>query len=190
MWSIIIAYFLIGCFFVVERLLRQGTIAKSFQQGQADRGSTSVVGRVFGMALLVLLLAPFLNWLGIGHISNEILAWGGIIVMLMGFVLRIWAARVLGAFYTRTLRTTVDQHLITQGPYYLIRHPGYLGTLLLWLGASCATLNWIAALLIIFPMIGAYWYRVRVEEAMLAATFPQEYQSYARHTWRLVPLLY
>lgn len=190
MWTLLIAYSLIGCFFVIERLLRQGSLARSFQRGESDRGSTTAIGATFGLALLTLLIAPFLNWLGIGRLANETLAWVGIVVMLAGLLLRIWAARVLGAFYTRTLRTTTDQHLITQGPYHLIRHPGYLGMLLLWSGAGCATSNWITALIIIIPMVGAYWYRVRAEETMLAATLPQEYQSYASHTWRLIPFLY
>jgi protein-S-isoprenylcysteine O-methyltransferase Ste14 len=191
MWPLLISYGLIGCFFIAESLLRQGALAKSFQPGQADRGSTPVIGAAFGLALLAMLLAPLLNyWFVIGHLSSQVLAWGGIVLMLTGLVLRIWAARVLGAFYTRTLRTTTDQHLITQGPYHLIRHPGYLGMLLLWLGAGCATSNWITALIIVAPMVGAYWYRVRAEEAMLADTFPQEYQNYASHSWRLIPFLY
>ena len=52
MWSILIAYSLIGCFFVAERLLRQGDLARSFKRGQADQGSTRVVGAAFGLALL------------------------------------------------------------------------------------------------------------------------------------------
>jgi len=190
MWSILIAYSLIGCFFVAERLLRQGDLARSFKRGQADQGSTRVVGAAFGLALLVLFLAPLLNWLSIGRLPNEMLAWGGIVIMLAGLILRVWAARVLGTFYTRTLQTTTDHHLITQGPYQLIRHPGYLGSLLLWLGAACATSNWIAAVIIATPILGAYWYRIQAEETMLATAFPQEYQSYANHTWRLIPLLY
>lgn len=190
MWSILIAYALIGCFFVAERLLRQGAAARSLQEGQADRGSTRVIGAVFGFALLILLLTPLLNWLGIGYMGNQFLAWGGTIVMLAGFLLRIWASRVLGAFYTRTLRTSTEQHLITQGPYRLIRHPGYLGDLLLWLGAGLATANWITVVVITLSMVGAYWYRMQAEDAMLAAAFPQEYQSYASRTWRLIPFLY
>jgi protein-S-isoprenylcysteine O-methyltransferase Ste14 len=110
--------------------------------------------------------------------------------MLTGLALRIWASRVLGSFYTRTLRTEAEQHLIAEGPYRLIRHPGYLGSLLLWLGAGLATSNWIAVTAISFPTLGSYWYRIQAEEAMLANAFPQEYQGYASRTWRLIPLIY
>jgi protein-S-isoprenylcysteine O-methyltransferase Ste14 len=185
-----IAYSLIGCFFIAERLLRQGEGARSLQQGPADRGSTRTIGVAFGAALLSLLVTPFLNRRRIGYLGEKKWAWGGIAGMVIGLGLRIWALRVLGSFFTRTLRTEAEQHLIGEGPYRLIRHPGYLGDLLLWIGAGIASSNWITIISTSLPMMGAYWYRIRVEEEMLETVFPQEYQGYARHTWRLIPFIY
>jgi len=190
MWPIRVAYGLIGCFLVTERLLRQGESAKSLEEGQADRGSTRAIGTAFGLAMLAMLVAPFMNRLKIGRYHGEKAAWSGIAVMLTGLVLRIWATRVLGSFYTRTLRTAEEQHLIADGPYRLVRHPGYLGNLLLWLGAGVASANWIMATAITFFMVRAYGYRIRAEEAMLADAFPQEYEGYASRTWRLIPFIY
>lgn len=42
-----------------------------------------------------------------------------------GLALRVWSMRTLGAFYTRTLRTAQNQHVVDTGPYRMIRHPGY-----------------------------------------------------------------
>jgi hypothetical protein len=66
-----VAYSLVGSFFVVERLLRQGENARSMQEGSADRGSTRAIGSAFGLALLALLVAPLLNRLRIGCLLNE-----------------------------------------------------------------------------------------------------------------------
>ncbi len=63
-----VAYGLIGCFFVAERLLRQGESAKSLEEGQADPGSTRAIGTAFGLAMLV---APLLNRLSIGRYHGE-----------------------------------------------------------------------------------------------------------------------
>jgi Isoprenylcysteine carboxyl methyltransferase (ICMT) family len=52
-------------------------------------------------------------------------AWGGVALMGGGLVLRVWAARVLGAFYTRTLRTSAGQRVVAEGPYRLVRHPDH-----------------------------------------------------------------
>lgn len=185
-----IAYSLIGCFIIIERLLRKGEAAKSLQEGHADRGSTRAIGAAFGLAMLALLIAPHLNRLKFGRIRSKRLAWGGIVTMLAGLMLRIWASRVLGTFYTRTLRTSAEQHLIEEGPYRLVRNPGYLGDILLWLGAGFAAANWIVLAIIFFPMMRAYRSRIKAEEVMLADAFPQEYSGYARRTWRLIPFLY
>ncbi len=58
----------------------------------------------------------------------------GLAAEAAGLGLRIWSLRTLGAAYTRTLRADVAQPLVTDGPYRLVRHPGYLGTHLTWTG--------------------------------------------------------
>ena len=184
------AYGLLGVFFVTEPLLRQGKEASSRQAGPADRGSTRLIGATFGFALVALLLAPVLNRWKVGRFRSQRVAWGGVTAMLVGLALRIWVSRVLGAFYTRTLQMTAHQHLITRGPYRLVRHPGYLADLLMWLGAGMATSNWIVPMSFTIPMMGVYWYRMQAEEAMLAEAFPKEYPGYANQTWRLIPFLY
>jgi protein-S-isoprenylcysteine O-methyltransferase Ste14 len=110
--------------------------------------------------------------------------------MAVGLTLRIWAARVLGACYTRTLRTSAAQPLVEAGPYHVVRHPGYLGVLMLWLGAGLAAANVVVAGCIALWSGRAYHKRIRSEEALLTATFGEEYTAYARRTWRLLPWIY
>jgi protein-S-isoprenylcysteine O-methyltransferase Ste14 len=185
-----IAYGLLACFFVAERLLRRGRAAASLQEGQDDRGTTRAIGRAFGWSMFALCIAPLLNRRRIGPVAGPRLSWGGIAAMAAGLGLRVWAARVLGAFYTRTLRTSGEQRIVEEGPYRLVRHPGYLGVLLLWLGAGLAAANWIVAATIAATMARAYSRRIAAEEAMLAATFGVEYARYAGLTRRLIPFVY
>jgi len=96
----------------------------------------------------------------------------------------------LGALYTRTLQIQPDQRVITDGPYRVIRHPGYAGTLLLWIGATLATTNWPAIVVATPVIISAYVYRIHCEEAMLASTFGEQYGIYRAHTWKLIPFVY
>ena len=58
-----------------------------------------------------------------------------------------------------------------EGPYRLISHPGYLGTLLMWIGGGMATATWIVATAIVLCMERPYRSRLHAEEGMLAATF-------------------
>jgi protein-S-isoprenylcysteine O-methyltransferase len=143
--------------------------------------------------MAAMLAAPLLNRLRLGCLPSKVATaptWSGVVAMLAGLTIRVWAMRVLGASYTRTLRTTTEQHLVTVGPYRLIRHPGYLGTLLVWIGGGMATANWIVAMAIALGLGRAYRSRLQAEEEMLAATFGDAYPGYASRTWRLVPFIY
>ena len=131
--TIVVAYILIAFFFVFEGRIRQGREAQSFERGEADRGSTMLVGASFGIGAMMPLAAAALDYGRIGFINNVLIGWLGIAIMIAGIALRFWANRTLGEFYTRTLKTTVSQRVVMAGPYRSVRHPGYLGTGLFWL---------------------------------------------------------
>ena len=185
-----VAYALLGCFFLAERRLRQGPDAASLEAGQSDQGTTRAIGRAFGQSLFALAVAPLLNRRRLGRLTVPGMAWGGIAAMVAGLTVRVWAARVLGVFYTRTLRSSSTQSLVEEGPYRLVRHPGYLGVLLLGLGAGLASANLLVAGLIAVSMGRAYRRRIRSEEAMLIDTFGEDYVAYTRRTRRLIPWVY
>jgi protein-S-isoprenylcysteine O-methyltransferase Ste14 len=189
-FSTFVAYGLVGCFLGMERLARQGQEAKSLEFGPFDRSSTRLLGVAFLVAVLTLLVAPVLNAFQLGAMGRTAVGWIRIGLMVGGLALRFWATRVLGRFYTRTLRAAADQQLIDHGPYKVLRHPGYSGVLVMWAGAGFATLNWVAATAVIVGMCAAYTYRIRCEEEMLRSTLGQRYEIYMAHTWRLVPFVY
>ena len=78
--------------------------------------------------------------------------------------------------------------LVRRGPYRVVRHPIYGGLLLAMIGSTLAAgPGWLLAL------IGSGTYfaiSLRVEEADLAALFPDDYPEYAAHTKRLIPFVY
>jgi protein-S-isoprenylcysteine O-methyltransferase len=174
----------------MERLARQGPEAKSLEFGPFDRGSTRLLGVAFLVALLTLLVAPALNAVQLGTIGWTAAGWLGIGLMVGGIALRFWATRVLGRYYTRTLRIANDQKVIDHAPYNILRHPGYSGVLVMWAGAGFATLNWVAVTAVIVGMSGIYTHRIRCEEEMLRSALGQQYETYMARTWRLVPFLY
>ena len=150
-----------------------------------DRGSTTLLIAAYGLALA---LPRILAMSGIGAAGPW--AWLGVALAVAGLVLRAWAMATLGASYTRTLRATEGQSLVTHGPYRVLRHPGYAASCLVWIGATLAFGSWPAAGLVGVLLVVAYGWRIRAEEAMLEATFGQAYREYAARTWRLVPGVY
>ncbi len=183
----VLAYVLIAGFFAVEIFLRQGAPARSLETTDSDKGSTRLIGVSFGVVTVLPLL---LNFLQVGHMDWSLVSWLGLVVMLLGLGIRVWSMRVLGAYYSRTLRVAETQFIVTQGPYRVVRHPGYLGTILLWVGSGLALANWIAAAVIAILMLGVYRYRIRSEEAMLLTTFGERYRQYRQRTWKLLPFVY
>jgi protein-S-isoprenylcysteine O-methyltransferase Ste14 len=98
--------------------------------------------------------------------------------------------RVLGEYYSRTLRVTEAQVIVTKGPYRVVRHPGYPGTICVWIGFGLGNSNWIATVTVALLLFGVYGYRIRSEEVMLIDTFGEQYQAYRQRTWRLLPFIY
>jgi protein-S-isoprenylcysteine O-methyltransferase Ste14 len=189
--AVIAASALIIGFFLWERRSRQSAEAASFARGAFDRGSTTLLVIVFTLGFALLLLALALNARGVGemHVA-AVVAWAGVVVMLLGITLRVWASQVLGRFFTRTLRVARDQPVVSNGPYRVVRHPGYLGDILMWSGAAFTTLNWMAFVGLTLAALLAYGYCIRVEEAMLQKTLGAPYQAYMARTWRLLPFVY
>jgi len=122
----ILAFVFAICFFAIEPLLRQGKAARSLERTASDKGSSTLIVVLFW---IVIVLPHLLNFLQVGQIKSPGIRWLGLFIMLLGLALRFWSMRILGEYYTRTLRVTDTQAIISQGPYRIIRHPGYLGTI-------------------------------------------------------------
>jgi protein-S-isoprenylcysteine O-methyltransferase Ste14 len=165
-----------------EVVFRQPGESSSTRATETDRGSTWLLIAAYAIAF-VLPLA--LGRLGFGSIG--VFAWLGVVLAGIGLVLRAWAMRTLGAAYSRTLRTTTVQSLVTSGPYRWIRHPGYAGSICVWVGAALCFDSWPTALAVAVLMLLAYGWRIRAEERMLADHFGQPYRDYVASSWRLVP---
>jgi protein-S-isoprenylcysteine O-methyltransferase len=178
---------LIAAWLLLEVVLRDGKEARSWQAGDADRSTTRLIVGTYVVAAVGPLL---LDASGFGAIATDsLVAWVGIAVGAVGLGVRIWSMRVLGRDYTRALRTRGEQTLIDRGPYRAIRHPGYLGSILVWTGSRLAV-NWLIATITAALLIAVYCRRIRAEEDMLEDHFGEAYVSYKTRTWRLVPLLW
>ncbi len=125
------------------------------------------------------------------------LTWGqplwqiaGLALIAVGLWIRYSAMRTLASLFTYAVEIQ-DQHLLVEtGLYRLIRHPGYLGQLLVFLGIGLALANWISLLGLMLPIAVAFSRRISVEERALQQHFAGAYEAYRRRSWRLVPWLY
>ena len=97
--------------------------------------------------------------------------------------------RTLGGAYSRTLRTDDAHAIVEEGPYRLIRHPGYAGSLLTWTGFAL-TSGSLSTVVVVTGLLGrAYRRRITAEEALLRRDLPG-YAEYSHGTKRLVPFIW
>lgn len=74
--------------------------------------------------------------------------------------------------------------ICTDGPYKVVRHPGYLGSLVLWIGFALSSANLFILLFVGGLMSYAIFRRMHVEEEILFERFGVDYQAYADETAR------
>ena len=156
-----------------------------------DRGTLRLL---LGTVYLCIGLAVWLSYQTAGRIGNEDLRiplfWAGLALMAGGLALRFWAIRVLARFFTVDVNIQEGHELIRRGPYRLLRHPSYTGSLMTFLGFGLALGNVWSLLVLLAPVILAFVWRMRVEERVLAEAFPAQYPDYARQTKRLIPFVW
>lgn len=148
-----------------------------------------VLWGTIGVAVYVALRVQRFGFAHIGG-SGQMLLWLGLGVFMAGVAIRWWAISVLGRFFTSDLVVQTGHRIVQRGPYRVVRHPSYSGILVCFLGIGLAMYNWLSLLCLLALVGAAIIYRIRVEEAMLAKEFGDEYVEYRRRTRRLVPGLF
>jgi len=188
LWLLFSGYLVIVFFFVVQRFLRRSEGAKSLRGGPYDRGNMILVGSATGIGLWLPLMMVFL-----GAAAFPISLVGGVsalAVMVLGVGIRVWAAMTLGRYYTTTLMTSEGQKVVTSGPYAIVRHPGYLGEIMIWTGFAVVSSNLLLFFLLPTMFVAVYLYRISAEERMLVRELGDDYVRYQHRTRRLIPSVY
>lgn len=98
----------------------------------------------------------------------------------------IWARLALGSSWSVDPQAATDRGLRTDGPYAITRHPIYTGLLGMLLGS--ALLGGLGQAVVLVPAgLVIAWLKIRSEERLLLATFPDEYAAYRARVPRLIP---
>ena len=176
---------------VLDSLLRKDSVAKSLKTTEHDKGTSRFMRVVFAVSWLLLLLTALLNQFQIGIVEPHLVFTAiGVVLMATGVALRVVAMRTLGKFFTRTLQIREGHHVISDGIYRRVRHPGYLGDILLFVGSGVATSNVITTVLILGVILTGFVRRIAAEERMLTDQLGKEYSYYKTKTWKLIPFIF
>jgi protein-S-isoprenylcysteine O-methyltransferase Ste14 len=118
------------------------------------------------------------------------LFWSGFLLIVLGVAFRWYAIWTLGRYFTRDVAVSADQPVIQAGPYRIIRHPAYSGTLITMLGLGLTTANWAGLIVLLGCAFLGHSYRVAVEEKALIQAIGRPYLEYMQRTGRFIPRLF
>lgn len=170
--------------------LHEALIAISFLiRSPARRASTWWVPRAMGYAH-TFFFPVFLWAAAVWHpawvtaTSNENVKLAGTYLWLISSIIGLWPLWYLRRSFSLEPEA---RHLVIAGPYRLARHPIYAVYVLLYFGIWLRTLDpvFLAAYCI---WLGLLFLRIRFEEGVLSAEFP-EYADYRRRVGALGPKL-
>lgn len=110
----------------------------------------------------------------------------GIVPIISGFVINIWADRLLSGSGTTVKPHEKPSALVTSGPFSFTRNPQYLGFFLILFGVSiwCGTVGaFIPPWFFLYAMQKIF---IPMEEENLLDVFGDEYLEYQKKTRRWV----
>lgn len=111
-----------------------------------------------------------------GNPSGSAFAVGAVIAIL-GEAIRMWASGHIKK----------NKELATDGPYASVRHPLYVGNILLGTGFSLASGLWWAFPVFILILLFFYPHAIRHEDEKLHRLFGDDWQNWSRDTRALIP---
>jgi protein-S-isoprenylcysteine O-methyltransferase Ste14 len=116
----------------------------------------------------------------LGLYLNIILAVGGLIMIILGWY------QIYHGYWKKV---DGSQTIVDSGIYHYIRHPQYVGLMLIAIGM---VFGWATLTnLIMLPILGILYYRLSIkEEKMMIKEFGDAYIAYMKKTKRFIPFVY
>ena len=114
----------------------------------------------------------------------------GIALFVIGLMIRIHSILTLKQYFTYSVAKVENHKLIETGLYKFIRHPGYLGQLIIFIGISTSISNWLSIPFMVIPVAIGYIYRIKVEERFMIEQMGEKYLNYQKRTKSLIPMIY
>jgi protein-S-isoprenylcysteine O-methyltransferase len=114
----------------------------------------------------------------------------GMVLIALGLTVRVYSILTLKQFFTYSVAKVENQKIVETGLYKFIRHPGYLGQLVIFFGISTSLSNWLSVLLMMVTVTIGYLYRIQVEERFMLEEMGENYLKYQARTKRIIPLIF
>lgn len=154
-------------FLIDKQAAEKSHIPVEFKQNRIDKGAGTLANFFWLCAMVYSILKP----LRLGTVVFYI----GFILFLIGLVILVSATYY---FVNRS-----SKEVMTKGVYTLSRHPMYVATFFICLGAGVASASWVLIALTLL-LSGCFYKEALLEEKYCLNTFGNAYIRYMRKTPR------
>ncbi len=154
-------------------------------RGRRDASRAPLAANFAAVAVFV----PALLWFARSPVGTTslLLALSGSLLALAGVALIVRARAELGSAWSLAARADRATGFVETGPYRVVRHPIYLGLILLTIGEALAFGSWPALMIVLFGIVPTFAWRARTEEKVLCRVFGERYVAYSRRTPMMGP---
>jgi protein-S-isoprenylcysteine O-methyltransferase Ste14 len=170
------------------RIVRSGLVGGK-RADSKDSGSIQVLLAGMGVATLIAYPIAFVKAWSFPSSWQLPLFAVGVLLMLLGSLLRRYCWRTLGEYFTGDVSVRPDQPIISSGPYRLVRHPSYTAGMMMYIGIGLALGSWFSLVLLTIATVATYSYRVLVEERALLDALGEPYGDYTKGRKRFIPYI-
>jgi protein-S-isoprenylcysteine O-methyltransferase Ste14 len=192
-WSSFVAHPARVGFLVVTVVLIVASLftdCEPFSRGKReDVRNRWIFAPIILLSLLMAWLPAYCDRHELWVLDGDLVRYLGLTLYFVGGLLRIGPVFELGRRFSGLVAIQEDHRLETTGFYRWIRHPSYLGLIVLTTGWVLVFRS-LLGLLLVLLMVPVLIARIHAEEALLLSEFGEEYAAYRRRTWRLLPFLY
>jgi protein-S-isoprenylcysteine O-methyltransferase Ste14 len=181
----------IGCAFARVAGIAVGAVRSALKRGRYERVRFGVVEAMTLLEPPVLALSAYLLLAGresaaSAGAGDATAALAGGALALGGLALCVWTLLSWRQLFVGHA-VLAGQELVTGGAYAHVRHPVYLGGLVIWCALSLAFLSVAATAVTVLYVIPTYLLYVRSEEAMMLESFGDSYSRYKASVPMLLP---
>jgi protein-S-isoprenylcysteine O-methyltransferase Ste14 len=185
-WAYVSVMYVVGATtYTALARLSPGLLAERLQPPtDRDRVTRRMVGLPFVGHLVLAGLDVRFGW----STMPSPLVYTGLAIVACAFLLVSWTllANPFASSAVRMQRDR-DQHVVSTGPYALVRHPMYLAVLLVCLGGGPALGSWWAGLVLLLSVVPVFVRRTLIEDAMLKRDLPGYAEYSGRVRWKALP---
>jgi protein-S-isoprenylcysteine O-methyltransferase Ste14 len=143
--------------------------------------------------VFTIVLNFILGWYKIGVLSMSIRPLFyvlGLILYSFGLIIRYTAIFTLGKYFTRDVSIDKEHQLISNGLYKRLRHPSYVGLLLLTISVPLFFSNILVLVISSVLMFLSLNYRMQLEESNMEQLIGPTYSTWRNSRYRFIPFIY